>query len=90
MNVSLTPELESFVQAKVQSGRYTSASEVIREALRLLETHESAQARQLHDLRVKVDQGLASLGRGEGADGESFMKSLLHAVDRPRNKRKTG
>ena len=37
MNVSLTPELEKFVAAKVESGRYTSASEVVREALRLLE-----------------------------------------------------
>jgi antitoxin ParD1/3/4 len=37
MNVSLTPELEEFVSAKVQSGRYNSASEAVREALRLLE-----------------------------------------------------
>jgi antitoxin ParD1/3/4 len=37
MNVSLTPELKKFVNAKVQSGRYTSASEVVREALRLLD-----------------------------------------------------
>jgi antitoxin ParD1/3/4 len=36
MTVSLTPELEKFVSAKVGSGRYNSASEVVREALRLL------------------------------------------------------
>ena len=40
MNVSLTPELEEFVSAKVSSGRYNSASEVVREALRLLEDHD--------------------------------------------------
>jgi len=40
MNVSLTPELESFVTAKVEGGRYRSASEVVREALRLLEKRE--------------------------------------------------
>jgi antitoxin ParD1/3/4 len=39
MNVSLTPELEKFVGTKVESGRYNSASEVVREALRLLEEH---------------------------------------------------
>ena len=43
MNVSLTPELERFVQEKVHSGRYTSASEVVREALRLLEEQVSRQ-----------------------------------------------
>jgi antitoxin ParD1/3/4 len=45
MNVSLTPQLEKFVSAKVESGRYNSASEVVREALRLLEEHDSARAR---------------------------------------------
>jgi putative addiction module CopG family antidote len=40
MNVSLTPELEKLVQKKVQTGRYTSASEVIREALRLMEPRD--------------------------------------------------
>jgi len=40
MNVSLTPELDKFVAAKVDSGLYNSASEVVREALRLLEEHD--------------------------------------------------
>jgi putative addiction module CopG family antidote len=44
VNVSLTPELELFVSAKVESGRYNSASEVVREALRLLEEHDTARA----------------------------------------------
>jgi putative addiction module CopG family antidote len=47
MNLSLTPEPEQFVQAKVESGRYNSASEVVRKALRLLEDHEQAQANSL-------------------------------------------
>ena len=47
MNVSLTTELENFVSAKVESGRYNSASEVVREALRLLEEHDHARAAQL-------------------------------------------
>ena len=54
MNVSLTPELEGFVQTKVISGRYTSASEVVREALRLLEDHDRARSAQL-DLRQESD-----------------------------------
>ncbi len=42
MNVSLTPELDQFVVTKVASGRYTSGSEVVREALRLLEERDRA------------------------------------------------
>ena len=48
MNVSLTPRLEEMVQEHVRSGRYSSASEVIRAALRLLEDHEREQAARLH------------------------------------------
>src|SRR6266852_947358 len=66
MNVSLTPELENFVQAKVKSGRYNSASEVVREALRLLEDHETARAAQLEEFRSEIDRRVASLDRGEG------------------------
>ncbi len=43
MNVSLTPELEELVRHKVQSGRYLSASEVMREALRLLEERDKRE-----------------------------------------------
>jgi len=50
MNVSLTPELEKFVASKVDSGRYNSASEVVREALRLLEEHERSRAAHLAEL----------------------------------------
>ncbi len=59
MNVSLTRELEKIVDGKVASGRYASASEVIREALRLLEERD-----QFKDLREQVRLGLEQLDRG--------------------------
>lgn len=68
MNVSLTPELEKFVSAKVGSGRYNSASEVVREALRLLEEHDSARAAQLAEFNGELGRRLASLDRGETVD----------------------
>ena len=68
MNVSLTPELEEFVNAKVQSGRYNSASEVVREALRLLEEHDEIRATQLAELNAELGRRLASLDGGEGVD----------------------
>ncbi len=68
MNVSLTPELEQFVQSKVENGRYNSASEVVREALRLLEQHEKARTVQLAEFNKELGRRLASLDRGERVD----------------------
>jgi antitoxin ParD1/3/4 len=65
MNVSLTPELDNFVTGKVESGRYNSASEVVREALRLLEEHDRARSAQLAAFNQEIATRLASLDRGE-------------------------
>ena len=65
MNVSLTPELEEFVSAKVQSGRYNSASEVVREALRLLEDHDEARAAQLAEFNGEIGRRLTAFDRGD-------------------------
>jgi antitoxin ParD1/3/4 len=64
MNVSLTTELEKFVSAKVESGRYNSASEVVREALRLLEEHDQARSAQLAGFNEELGQRLETLDRG--------------------------
>ena len=65
MNVSLTPELEKFVSEKVETGRYNSASEVVREALRLLEEHDTVRAAQLAELNDGLGRRLSALDRGE-------------------------
>jgi len=57
MNVSLTPKLESFVKAKVKSGLYNNASEVLREALRLLQARDRAEREQLRHLRTALIAG---------------------------------
>ncbi len=62
MNVSLTPELEQFVHEKVKSGRYLSASEVVREALRLLEERELTSQRKLSPLPGKAGRIAATFG----------------------------
>jgi len=87
MNVSLTPELENFVQTKVSSGRYNSASEVVREALRLLEEHDKARAVQLEEFRSQLDRRLASLDRGKGVDGEAVFAQLRKKSEQRRRKR---
>ena len=60
MNVSLTPQLEELVKKKVESGLYGSASEVMREALRLLEERDRLHAMRLEELRAEIKKGLES------------------------------
>jgi antitoxin ParD1/3/4 len=76
LNVSLTPELEQLVHLKVQTGRYTSASEVVREALRLMEERDQVQALNKDAIRNKIAAGMASLRAGKGADGDAFLASM--------------
>jgi antitoxin ParD1/3/4 len=67
------PLCSQLVHLKVQSGRYTSASEVVREALRLMEERDQVQALQKDALRQKIAAGMASLRAGDGVDGEAFF-----------------
>ncbi|MBX3636251.1 MAG: type II toxin-antitoxin system ParD family antitoxin [Rubrivivax sp.] len=60
MNVNLTPQLEELVRAKVASGMYTSASEVVREALRLMDEQDRLRAAKFEQLRDDIRQGLDS------------------------------
>jgi len=60
MNISLTPQLETLVKAKVASGLYGSASEVMRDALRLLEERDRRQAVRIEELRAEIKKGLDS------------------------------
>ena len=76
MNVHLTPELEQLVHTKVQSGRYNSASEVVREALRLLAERDELLALRKDAIRQQIDAGWEALRRGEGVDGEAFFADL--------------
>jgi antitoxin ParD1/3/4 len=60
MNINLTPQLEDLVRQKVASGLYTSASEVVREALRLMDEKDRLLGAKLDQLRRKVGEGLES------------------------------
>ncbi len=72
MHISLTDELESRVKAKVASGLYNNASEVVREALRFMETHEDwIREVKLARLREQLNVGTDQLARGEGIAIES-------------------
>ena len=87
MNVSLTPELEKFVSTKVESGRYNSASEVVREALRLLEEHDEARATQLANFNLELGRRLASLDRDERVKPNEARARLQSKAEQRRKPR---
>lgn len=60
MNVSLTPQLEELIKKKVSSGLYGSASEVMREALRLLDERDRFRAMRLEELKEEIKKGIES------------------------------
>ena len=83
MNVSLTRELEKLVNDKVKSGRYLSASEVVRDALRLLEERDRLQELRLEELRKEIRKGLNS---GPSIDGEEVFRELRQKVQKRRQR----
>jgi antitoxin ParD1/3/4 len=60
MNISLNPHFEELVKGKVQSGLYNSISEVMREALRLLEERDQLRDLRLEELRSEIQKGINS------------------------------
>lgn len=82
MNVSLTPEHERYVKKKVTSGLYASASEVVREGLRLLQEQEQMKAYRLDELRKQIEVGLADAAAGRVVDGPTAMKELIKRAKR--------
>ena len=60
MNISLTPQLEKLVKNKVESGLYGSASEVMRDALRLLEERDRIHSLRVEELRAEIKKGFDS------------------------------
>ncbi|HXR40748.1 MAG TPA: type II toxin-antitoxin system ParD family antitoxin [Terracidiphilus sp.] len=75
-NVNLTPELDSFILARVESGRFENASEVVRAALRTMEREERLYEAKLEALRAAIDEGDAS-GVAEG-DVFAQVRQALH------------
>lgn len=65
MNVSLTTKLSQFVKKQIESGRYASASEVVRDGLRLLEDQERVRETRLRELKKEIKKGIVQIDRGE-------------------------
>ena len=86
MNVSIGRELEEFIKRKVATGDYASASEVVRDGLRLLKDREREREVRLQAVREKIQKGLDQIDAGLILDGEEVMEEIRQRIDakRPR------
>lgn len=78
MNISLTSELADLIHEKVASGMYHSASEVIREGLRLLKEQDEIRRLRLDELRREIQKGAEQLERGEAKTFSSGEELAAH------------
>jgi antitoxin ParD1/3/4 len=85
MNVSITPELERKIEERVATGNYTSASELVREALRLFFEFDEARRHEIASMARRIDEGLAQMDRGAGIEGgEARRRNLARLQGRRR------
>ena len=84
VNISITPEIDAFLQSRVDSGRYQTTSEVVREALRLLERQEQERDEAFHQLKARLEKGAAQAERGELLDGDQVFDELREMIEERR------
>jgi len=84
MNVSLTNEMELWVQRKVETGLYSSASEVVREALRALHAKETRNSRKIMHLRDAIHDGLVSIKDSGGLEWSAELSEEVKSLGRKR------
>lgn len=81
ISVSFTPQQAEFLAACVASGRYQSTSEVVREAVRLLEDQQERRQVEIERLRARIREGADQLDRGEVVDGKTFFREWDEELD---------
>jgi antitoxin ParD1/3/4 len=86
-NIALTPHFDRLVKQKIASGRYQSASEVVRDALRLLEERDQDRKRQNSRLSRDIEIGWQQSERGELIDGPSVFEEIRALSATVRGKR---
>jgi antitoxin ParD1/3/4 len=82
MSITLNPEQESIVANLIATGSFQTADEVLQVALKLLEMERQSYQSWVTDTREQVREGIESLDRGEGVDGETVVNDLLAKLRR--------
>ena len=82
-NINLTDHFDRFVERQVSSGRYSNASEIVRDALRLLEEQEQERDAKLKALRHAAKQGFDEIDQGKGivVKGKAAIRRLIAEIE---------
>jgi antitoxin ParD1/3/4 len=88
MSITLNSEQESIVANLIATGSFQTADEVLQAALRLLETERQSYQIWVAETREKIQEGIESLDRGEGIDGEIVVNELLAKLQRAKEAQK--
>lgn len=87
MNIHLNSKQEQFIQAEIARGKYENASEVINQALKLLEDWEKGYQNWVEETRHKVEVAATSLDQGKGIEGEVVVEHLREKLRQARENR---
>lgn len=85
MNISLSSEIEKFIESQVESGKYPSAEEVIAAGIRLLEERERIYQGRFEELKKEIMVGVEASQRGEVVDGETVFSQLQQKLQQSRD-----
>lgn len=85
MEITLTPEVEQYIQSKISSGQYASASEVFLAGIKLLQDIEQTYQGRYQTLRNEVKIGLDAADRGEVMDADTVFSQLQERLNQKRN-----
>jgi antitoxin ParD1/3/4 len=86
MNISLSSEIEKFIESQVESGKYPSAEEVIVAGIRLLEERERIYKGRFEELKKEIMLGVEASERGEVVDGETVFSQLQQKLQQRRDR----
>ncbi|MEM7553587.1 MAG: type II toxin-antitoxin system ParD family antitoxin [Cyanobacteria bacterium P01_A01_bin.84] len=81
MSIILTPEQEKFIQAKLQTGKYSNPQEVLEFAFRLLDEYEQADKNWINTVREKIDAAIKTSEHTPPVDGKNFIKGIIQEFE---------
>lgn len=86
MNIILTQQQEQFIQAKLETGKYSTAQEILEFAFRLLDEYEQADSDWINSVREKIDAAITVSEQTPPIDGKTFVNQIFEQFQQARER----